>query len=92
MHPDLIRAIAGQRIRDMQAEARAGVQAKLARQARKARRRGSSAPDLLATVRIPDYVDGTFRADPGPADGTPLGGGPLEEGTAQDATAGRDAA
>ena len=92
MHPDLIRAIAEQHVRDMRAEARAGVRAKLARQARKARRRASSAPGLLATVRIPDYVDGTFRTDPQPADGAPLGGGPLEEGTAQDAAVGRDAA
>ncbi|HYZ54556.1 MAG TPA: hypothetical protein VE733_13795 [Streptosporangiaceae bacterium] len=92
MHPDLIRAIAEQHVRDMQATAQDGLRARQARHARKARLRRSSAPDLLATVRIPDYVDGTFRADPGPADGTSPGGGPLEEGTAQNAAAGRDAA
>jgi hypothetical protein len=92
MHPDLIRAIAEQHVQDMRAKARARVRARLARQARTAQRRGSSADDLLATVRIPDYVDGTFRAGPQLADGTPLGGRPLDEGTALDAAAGRDAA
>ena len=77
MHPDLIRVLAEQHVRDMRAQAETGLRARLARQARKARRRRSSVPDVLATVRVPDYVDGTFRADAGTA-----GGAHLNEGTA----------
>jgi hypothetical protein len=60
MHPEMIRVMADQRIGDWRAEARAGSTAKLARQARRARRhrRGT---DPLAGVRVPDYIDGTFR-------------------------------
>jgi hypothetical protein len=69
MHPDLIRVLAEQHVRDMHAQAQTGLRARLARQARKARRRRSSVPGPLATVRVPDYVDGTFRTDARPADG-----------------------
>ena len=60
MHPEMIRAIADQHIGDLRAEARAGFTAKLARQARRARRHRRTA-DPLADVRVPDYIDGTFR-------------------------------
>jgi hypothetical protein len=60
MHPEMIRAIADQHIGDLRAEARAGFTARLARQARKARRNRRTA-DPLAGVRVPDYIDGTFR-------------------------------
>src|ERR1700754_1855115 len=60
MHPEMIRAMADQRIGDWRAEARAGVTAKVARQARWARR-NRRRPDPLAGVRVPDYIDGTFR-------------------------------
>jgi hypothetical protein len=61
MHPEMIRAIAAQQVADWQAEAQARLRVKLARQARRARRHSSSAPDPLAGVRVPDYVDGTSR-------------------------------
>ena len=60
MHPEMIRAIADQRIGDWRAEARAGSTAKLARQARRARRHRRTG-DALAGVRVPDYIDGTFH-------------------------------
>ena len=60
MHPEMIRAMADQRIGDWRAEARAGFTAKLARQARRARRNRRST-DPLAGVRVPDYIDGTFH-------------------------------
>ena len=60
MHPEMIRAMADQRIGDWRAEARAGSTAKLARQARRARRNRRST-DPLAGVRVPDYIDGTFH-------------------------------
>ncbi len=53
MHPEMIRAIAVQQMGDRQAEARAGLRVRLARQARRDRRHGT-APELLAGVRIPD--------------------------------------
>ncbi len=77
MHPDLIRALAEQHVRDMQAQAQTGLRVRLARQARKARRRSRSVPDPLATVRVPDYIDGTFRTDARPA-----GRAHLDEGAA----------
>jgi hypothetical protein len=70
MHPDMIHVIAEQHVRDMQAAAEDGLRARLARRARKARRRGSRVPDPLARLRVPDYVDGTFRADDQPQDST----------------------
>lgn len=63
MHPEMIRAIAAQQVADRQAVTQARQRAKLARQARKDRRHASSAPDPLAGIRVPDYVDGTFHHD-----------------------------
>ena len=84
MHPEMIRAIAAQQITDRLVEARTWRWATVARQARKARRRGHDGPDPLAGVRIPDYVDATFEARPA---GQVAGGHP-----AGDTTARRDAA
>jgi hypothetical protein len=70
MHPEMIRAIAAQQIRDQQAAAQAWTRAKLARQARKARRHGGNAPDRIDGIRVPDYIDGTFHGEAQPADGT----------------------
>jgi len=66
MHPEMIRAIATQQVADRHTEAQARLRGKLARQARKANRRGRAA-DPLAGVRIPDYVDGTSRHESRPA-------------------------
>lgn len=83
----MIRAIAAQHVADMQADARAGLRARLARQARKARRRPSGGPDPIGTVRVPDYIDGTFRTDARQA------AGGLEDGRASAGPAvSRDAA
>ena len=60
MHPEMIRVLADQRIGDWRAEARAGFTAKLARKARRERRNRRNT-DPLAGVRVPDYIDGSFR-------------------------------
>jgi hypothetical protein len=82
MHPDLIRVLAEQHVQDMQAQAETRQRARLARQARKARRRSRNVPDPLATVRVPDYIDGTFRTDAQPADGAHLNEGATSAGPA----------
>ena len=63
MHPEMIRALAAEQVRDWQATARTRSTARLARQARRALRRRHNTPDPLTTVRVPDYVDGTFRGE-----------------------------
>lgn len=63
MHSDLLRVVAEQHAMEMQAKAEARRQVKLARQARRALRRGSHLAGPLASVRVPDYVDGSFRTD-----------------------------
>ncbi len=84
MHPEMIRAIAAQQVTDRLAEARAWHWARMARQARKARRHGHDGPDPLAGVRIPDYVDATFE-------GRPAGRGAAGAHTAGGAAGRRDA-
>jgi phage shock protein A len=79
MHSDLLRVVAEQHALELQARAEVRRQVKLARQARRALRRGHRAAGPLAAVRVPDYVDGTFRTDADPAntahreDGAPAG-------------------
>jgi hypothetical protein len=74
MHPDLMRELIDQRGREMRSQAG---QARLARTLRTAlrgrRHAAGAAPEELAMPPIPDYVDGTFRADrePAPEHGTP---------------------
>ena len=83
MHPEMIRAIAAQRVGDWQAEAQARLRVRLARKARKAQRRNASDP--LEGVRITDYVDGTFGQGARPAGRT---SGPDGAGSAAPARAG----
>ena len=70
MHPEFLREMTAQRGREMRAQVR---DAKLARLAIRARRRGRSLPDEaygFVIPPIPDYVDGSFRtesASTGPA-------------------------
>ena len=64
MHPEILRELTAQRGREMRARAR---QAKLARMAIWARRRGRKRPDEadgFVVPAIPDYVDGSFRTEP----------------------------
>lgn len=68
MHSDLLRVVAEQQAMEMQAKAQARQQVKLARQARRAQRRGNHAAGPLASVRVPDYVDGSYRTDAQPTD------------------------
>jgi hypothetical protein len=94
MHPEMIRAIAAAQVADRQAAAQARTLAKLARQARKARRHVGNAPDQLDGIRVPDYIDGTFHGEARPAEGTSAqadsrsGAGTEGAGSAVPATAG----
>ncbi len=73
MHPEILRELTSQRGREMRDQAhRAG----LVRMARRARRRGLAGPagpdetgeaGEFIIPAVPDYVDGSFRAQP--ADG-----------------------
>ncbi|HLH57552.1 MAG TPA: hypothetical protein VKV33_00230 [Streptosporangiaceae bacterium] len=67
MFTDLLWSVAYQHVTEMQEEAATRLRAREARQARRAGRRGHHDPGPLATVRVPDYVDGTFRTGAGPA-------------------------
>jgi hypothetical protein len=58
MHPDVMRELADQRGREMRAGAR---EATVAKRIRKERGRTAAAAEFVLP-RIPDYVDGTFRA------------------------------
>jgi hypothetical protein len=92
MHPEMIQAMAVQQMGDRQAEAQAIRRVRLARQARKARRWGRT-PDQLAAIRVPDYVDGTFRHDARPAGRTFAdGAGSAAPAGGRGMPAGRDAA
>jgi len=64
MHPEILRELTSQRGREMREQAHQGMLARLASQARRARRRGLSQPDdvdKFVVPAIPDYVDGSFR-------------------------------
>ena len=94
MHPEMIRAIAADQVADRQAVAQARTRAKLARQARKARRHAANAPDPLDGIYVPDYIDGTFhyearhaKSTSAEADSRP-GAGTEGAGSAAPATAG----
>ncbi len=91
MHPEMIRVIAIEQMGDRQAEAQARLRVRLARQARKGRRRGSP-PDPLTGVRIPDYVDGTFHQDARPTGPDSAGFAAPATAGGREAAAGRDAA
>ena len=70
MHPEMIRALAAEQVRDWQATTRTRSTARLARQARRALRRRHT-PDPLASVRVPDYIDGTFHGEARASSDTP---------------------
>ena len=69
MHPEILRELTSQRGREMQDQAhRAG----LVRMARRARRRGLAGPDETGEFVVPDYVDGSFRAEPADGEAAPV--------------------
>jgi hypothetical protein len=69
MHPEFLREMTDQRTREMRARAHQARLARLARLARVVSRRGrhAGAPldqaDGFVIPAIPDYVDGSFRAE-----------------------------
>jgi hypothetical protein len=61
MHPEILRAMNDQRGRELRERAH---RSRLAKMAIRGRRHGRDLPDDDFTVpAIPDYVDGSFRAD-----------------------------
>jgi hypothetical protein len=69
MHPEILRELAAQRGREMQARAQRATLARTVSRVRRALRRGtvpSHGAEEFALPAIPDYVDGSFRT--GPAD------------------------
>jgi hypothetical protein len=83
MHPEILRQLTAQRGREMRAQAR---QARLVRMAIRGRRHGLELPDDdYAIPAIPDYVDGSFRAEP-------AGMAPAAEQVSGEAPAARHAA
>ena len=73
MYPDLIWAIVNDRERERLAHAEATRRARAVRAAKKARRRARIPAEVLH-VRIPDYVDGSFREAGTPEDSSARGG------------------
>jgi hypothetical protein len=66
MHPEILREVAEQRGREMRARA---AENRLARAGRPARRHrgGAGRADGFVVPAIPDFVDGSFLAEPGRA-------------------------
>ncbi|MGH3196789.1 MAG: hypothetical protein ACRDOH_13145 [Streptosporangiaceae bacterium] len=78
MHPEILRELTAQRGVEMRARAH---QARLARMAIRARRRGRDLIDEaheFVLPAIPDYVDGSFRTQPAST-------GPVEDQAASEA-------
>ena len=66
MHPEILRELTAQRGRELQARAQRATLARAASRVRRAMRRGTGRPDgsdEFVLPAIPDYVDGSFRAD-----------------------------
>jgi hypothetical protein len=67
MHPEILRELGSQRGREMRDRAHRASLVRIASRARRARRRGLAETDEFVVPAVPDYVDGSFRAQP--ADG-----------------------
>ena len=66
MHPEIYRELTSQRGREMREQARRATLARTASRLRRAARRGGAqaeANDGFIVPAIPDYVDGSFRAE-----------------------------
>jgi hypothetical protein len=65
MHPEIYRELTSQRGREMREQAQRASLARTASRLRRAARRGSAAGagDGFIMPAIPDYVDGSFRAE-----------------------------
>jgi len=67
MHPEILRELAAQRGRDIQAQAQQVALARAVSRMRRALRHGSGRldwADELIIPAIPDYVDGSFQTSP----------------------------
>jgi len=60
MHPEILRELAAQRSQEMRTQAHRGALARMSRR----RHRRPEVADEFAVPAIPDYVDGSFRAEP----------------------------
>ena len=64
MHPEILRELSAQRGREMRARARQAKLSRLAILAGRRRRHQADVADDFVIPAIPDYVDGSFRAQP----------------------------
>ncbi len=67
MHPEILRELTSQRGQEMRDQAHRAGLVRMASRARRARRRGLAGPDETGEFvipAVPDYVDGSFRAQP----------------------------
>jgi hypothetical protein len=64
MHPEILRELTSQRGREMRAQAEQAMLARSVIRARRARRYGDAAQaEKFVVPAIPDFVDGSFRAE-----------------------------
>ena len=71
MHPEIAQQLSTQRGHEMRARAEQATSARMARRARRALRHVQEDADGFAVPAIPDYVDGSFIAEPAEAGGVP---------------------
>ena len=77
MHPEILRELTSQRGREMRDQAHRAGLVRIASRARRARRHGLAGPgdaDEFVAAVIPDYVDGSFRVEPGQPSPVPTSG------------------
>jgi len=63
MHPEILRQVAGAQINDQRARAQRGRVARTLAKAQRSGHYGTNEADGFVAPRVPDYVDGSFRAD-----------------------------
>jgi hypothetical protein len=73
MHPDILRELSAQHSSELRARAQHDSLVRMARKAARRARRASRDADALIVPAIPDYVDGSFRAEPAADQAAPAG-------------------
>jgi hypothetical protein len=74
MHPEILRELTSQHGREMRDRAHRAGLVRIASRARRARRHGLAEADEFVAPVIPDYVDGSFRVEPGQPSPVPTSG------------------
>jgi len=73
-HPEILRELTSQHGREMRDRAHRAGLVRIASRARRARRHGLAEADEFVAPVIPDYVDGSFRVEPGQPSPVPTSG------------------